>query len=1157
MTTTARDSMARAVRTELFGPVDGDAPQGRPRDTSSGPLHFGSWEATRGPWHDGSTGQEILSDMEPLRRYGIGVLFAKGTQGEHGARNANALTGVTGLPADDTVDSGTDAPDIPAIKSNDTDSDDFDLSDANSFQPSVMAVTFRAQIPVDGNLRVEASAASYERLTVRVKNASRDRTWWVRRPFRLSATATWKELGEQVQKLTTLRHEHSVETSLQPEIQVYTRPVPGINDPSCLLVTVALANTTPGTGSAAAMFQACFTVTPGHGATIEAYPDAPAPGQTESEDASTALLYREKLTYAIGHGCAAGWDDTGDSHASAVRAEPLPTYEVPSLTPDITWKDADGHRQILQVSMEELSKGTKAGHDQVERVLGLYGDWIAERRAEIATLGPEFHEAAHRHMELCERALLRMRAGWDLVRSDPLAEQAFRLANEAMLYQQIRSRLPRRDVTVGADGFLKINGPHPDPRPDGRTGHWRAFQIAFLLTSLPETVRPQASPHRETVDLIYFPTGGGKTEAYLGVAALSLLARRLRDPDDAGTDILMRYTLRLLTTQQFLRAAALICVLEGIRAREERENPGSLGRTPFTIGIWLGVASTPNNWDQAKKALARLVRDPRAENPFLLLRCPWCATQMGPVGTTGPKSRRQIAGYVQAGSKVEYRCPDNRCQYGGRRSLPVAIVDEDIYSRAPSLVIGTVDKFAMLAWRHEARALFGIGPTGRRTCSPPGLIIQDELHLIAGPLGSMVGLYEPVIEDLCTDHRSIPPVRPKIISSTATIRRFEKQIIDLYGRQEAALFPPHGLSEGRSFFAEPAQNPDGTPASGRLYVGIMSPSLGSIQTVQVRVAAATLQGANALPEAERDGYWTNLNFLNSLRELGNTVSLLQSDIPDYLIAMRKRDGIEPTAARWPRNVLELTSRRRSDEIPKAIDDLERKIGTDGCIDVCLASNIIEVGVDIERLALMTIVGQPKTTAQYIQVSGRVGRKWWETPGLVLTLYGAAKPRDRSHYERFRTYHQRLYAQVEPTSLTPFALPVLQRGLHGAVLAHMRQNAPDDLLVHPFPKEPFERALGLLADRAALTDPAAAPTLSNLAERRSREWAHWERTEWSANAIGGNPQQGLMRYPGASPSPEAKVPIWEVPTSMRSVDAECELRISVDYAIEAATTKEDE
>ncbi|WP_258934182.1 helicase C-terminal domain-containing protein [Nesterenkonia pannonica] len=233
----------------------------------------------------------------------------------------------------------------------------------------------------------------------------------------------------------------------------------------------------------------------------------------------------------------------------------------------------------------------------------------------------------------------------------------------------------------------------------------------------------------------------------------------------------------------------------------------------------------------------------------------------------------------------------------------------------------------------------------------------------------------------CVPTADAPCLSPKIIASTATIRRYEDQIKGIFGREEAALFPPHGLEEGHSFFAEPARQLDGSPEPGRRYVGVMSPSLGSMQTVQTRVAAATLQAATKIPEADRDGYWTNLNFLNSLRELGNTVSLLESDVPDYLTGLVRREGINP---RWPNRTLELTSRRRSDEIPKAIEQLQSRYAPgqehQEAIDICLASNIIEVGVDIDRLGLMTIVGQPKTTAQYIQVSGRVGRRADVSPG---------------------------------------------------------------------------------------------------------------------------------------------------------------------------------
>ncbi|MFZ2481307.1 MAG: helicase-related protein [Propioniciclava sp.] len=708
-----------------------------------------------------------------------------------------------------------------------------------------------------------------------------------------------------------------------------------------------------------------------------------------------------------------------------------------------------------------------------------------------------------------------------------------------MLLQQVRSGFELREAKQSGDGRWRVEGAHPALTvPTGR-GYWRPFQIAFLLAVLPELVEPERQT-RSDVDLIFFPTGGGKTEAYLGAAAVSLLSRRLRNPEDAGTDTLMRYTLRLLTAQQFLRAASLVCVLEDIR----EQNSDTLGAAPFGIGIWLGGSSTPNTWKQALDNLRALRRRPHEQNLFLLLRCPWCGAQMGPQPKKG--GGQEPIGYEEAAGRVVLRCIDGECKYSRRAGLPVHVVDDDIYEARPSIVIGTVDKFAMMAWRPRARNLFGLDGSGARKVSPPSLIIQDELHLISGPLGSMVGIYEPVIDELCTDRRGASPVLPKIIASTATVRRYEDQIKGLFGRETVALFPPHGLEEGRSFFAEPATSADGTPEPGRRYIGVMSASLGSTQTVQVRVAAATLQAAVDIPEEDRDGYWTNLNFLNSLRELGNTVSLLQADIPDYLTGLRRRDGIVP---RWPHRQMELTSRRRSDEIPKAIEQLQVRYAPgkerQEAIDICLASNIIEVGVDIDRLALMTIVGQPKTTAQYIQVSGRVGRNV-KTPGLVITIYGAAKPRDRSHYERFRTYHQQLYAQVEPTSVTPFAEPVLKRALHAAAISRMRQLNPT-LDPSPFPQAEFDDSIALLRARAALVDSEELPVFDQWVAERSRQWAKGERTTWATvNYLNGDPKQGLMRPAGDLADPGNKNITWETPMSMRSVDAECQLSVTLDY-----------
>ena len=492
--------------------------------------------------------------------------------------------------------------------------------------------------------------------------------------------------------------------------------------------------------------------------------------------------------------------------------------------------------------------------------------------------------------------------------------------------------------------------------------------------------------------------------------------RRLADPEDVGVDVLMRYTLRLLTAQQFQRAGALICAMEHLRLTD-----GDLGDNRFTIGIWVGSSVTPNDRAEARVVLRRLNRgDSYAENKFVVLRCPWCAAQMGEIKSTGRKQRNapRVAGYVERDRTVVLCCPDQTCEFAG--GLPIHVIDEDIYDDPPTLVIGTIDKFAMLAWRPEARALFGIGTDGRRCVSPPNLVIQDELHLISGPLGSLAGLYEPLIDELCTDRRDDRNCRPKIVTSTATIRRSEQQIRGLYGRTRSVLFPPHGLDADDSFFAQYAREPNGKLKPGRLYVGVHGPGLGSLQTAQVRTFAALLQAPSSLDREEQDPWWTLAVFFNSLRELGTSLSLLQSDIPDYLKVLRNRLGLRPEDVRRLWNVLELTGRLRNDEIPKAMEELE--IPTSGsrrAVDICLASSIVEVGIDIDRLSLMAVVGQPKTTSQYIQVTGRIGRKWWERPGLVATIYSASKPRDRSHFEKFRTYHERLYAQVEPTSVTPF------------------------------------------------------------------------------------------------------------------------------------------
>jgi hypothetical protein len=1155
----ARAIVEAGLRRELFGPAMEEAPLGDPIDCSNLSIRFETKAEANSQFHDRDTREEVLTRSDPLRRYGVGVLYSGGAVSSTVGSGLDEESSddpivIPGLPESEENPAQPPPEQKGNARQDQADSDDFDLSDANRRKPSAMAVSFKLRVPESGSILLKVTGAYYD--SVRVTAADEpglNFKWWVRRPFTVEGTILAETLLQQKKRsavsLCPIVTEPKTAPRIVPSATVFTRPVPNEVEDDLRLVTVAVVNDVRGTGPGSAFFQVGFAVTAQGGAMVEPYPDVEQP-DSDDEEKSIALLYRHQRTFAIGHGCAADWGAVQEAGAlvpvvASVRADSFPAYEVTSLTPDVFEILADGSRMPVSVSMEELAEGTDEGRAQVEKVLALYREWIEDRRASILDLPTRYRPAAVRHMDLCAEALGRMEEGWREVGSNERAARAFRLANYAMLYQQLRSRLPVRDVILGSDKIYRPKGPHPEPTPDERSGKWRAFQIAFVLASLPELVHPE-HPRRTLVDLIFFPTGGGKTEAYLGAAAISLLARRLRNKEDGGTDTIMRYTLRLLTAQQFLRASSLICVLEDVRSKNQNE----LGTIPFGIGVWLGGDSTPNNWKQAQKSLKSLQRDYYESNQFLLLKCPWCGTRMGPIR----KSKGQdTPGYELTGTKVILRCTDELCRFSGKRGLPVHVVDEDIYESQPSIVIGTVDKFAIMTWQPLARRLFGLGDQGEREFSPPGLIIQDELHLISGPLGSMVGLYEPVIDDLTTDRRNGRTIPAKIIASTATVRRYEDQIKALFGREQVALFPPHGLEEGHSFFAEPATLGDGSLAPGRRYVGVLSSSLGSTQTVQVRVAAATLQAGIRIPDlADRDGYWTNLNFLNSLRELGNTVSLLESDIPDYLVGLQRRDGVEP---RWCRNAFELTSRRRSDEIPKAIEQLQIELPDPDCIDVCLASNIIEVGVDIDRLGLMTIVGQPKTTAQYIQVSGRVGRNV-KSPGLVITIYGAFKPRDRSHYERFRTYHQQLYAQVEPTSVTPFAEPVLKRALHAAAIARMRQLEPG-LQPDPFPVIAFEEATELLRSRAELVDPDELATFDHWVRLRASIWELGERTAWAASSyFGGDPKQGLMRPAGEMPDPDSNNVTWDTPMSMRSVDAECQLQITRAYLDDEIESREE-
>ena len=1161
-----RNKIISTLIEELFGP----SPQGKEIDCSK-EITLDDPKMGFQPWRQLGSGEEILTRDAPTVRYGVGILFPVGTCLESEVLEPiidtmSATENNKGMLPNESIEDFK-----PQTKSNvinrveetlsenelpeERDDDNLDISSANIYKPSTMAVSLLVELLPHSFLRVQMTGGRYHRKSVKI--AGKDRTWWLRSPVSVTADFTSESLcadSEKQIKPTSITGDGTKELSI--DIEVFTRP----NQNRTSLLTVCLINRTAPKFSGndeACLFQTHFKVSmcaPDEKAEILPYPQHEFDDE-DPEKQSLNLLYRKSQTFAVGHGCASNWEVSKNhpDKAISVTAECLPVYEAPSITPDIKRKDSS----LIEISMAELAGlvAEKNGFDALTEMADRYEEWITEKHSEIRNFDHIYKQTSEEHLIRCSECLKRIRDGIQFLKQNKIAHQAFQFANHAILLQQICGQTPLREInfnttTASLEFSRAYNTPNLNVLPEGK-GKWRAFQIAFILMAV-KSVAEDKSPDHETVDLIWFPTGGGKTEAYLGLAAFAMFLRRLKNPADASSDVIMRYTLRLLTSQQFQRASGLMCSMDYLR----RVQPKLLGEKEFSIGIWLGGEVTPNTRQEALENLRELSKEPksyignRTPNRFVLTQCPWCGAQIGPIKYKGkvPKYVPHVVGYEPENKTVVFKCSDrHHCVFGDH--LPIYVIDDDIYENRPTLIIGTVDKFAMLAWKPDARTIFGLDADGKRIYSPPSLIIQDELHLISGPLGSMVGLYEAVIEELCTDRRQNNATKPKIISSTATIRRYSEQIKALYAREKVMLFPPPGINEEDSFFARYAKNDDFSFAPGKVYVGVNAPILGSMQTAQVRTFSSLLQAPVCFSNEGRDPWWTLVAFFNSLRELGNTLSLLQSDIPTRLQIIQNRTGAQVREMRQTRywKILELTGRMKNEEVSDAIPTLKVSCGEHNQpVDVCLASNIIEVGIDIDRLSLMAVVGQPKTTAQYIQVTGRIGRLWKERPGLIVTIYSPSKPRDRSHFEKFRSYHEKLYAQVEPTCVTPFSFPALERALHAVMVSYTRQCGDKKTADSPYPcpEKLLDNLYNVLLTRLQKFGNEDNENFKKLFNKRRAEWQQWKRTRWTAQW--NNDDAPLLTRSGSYINPEWEGICWPTPTSMRNVDAECEMEITSLY-----------
>ncbi len=864
------------------------------------------------------------------------------------------------------------------------------------------------------------------------------------------------------------------------------------------------------------------------------------------------LLYRNVKKYALGHGCSPLWN-VDENLIHEINSEFMPSFESKSIVPSKI--------SNVDFSMYNLSTKSKRSKEntcnELRKMCYEYSKWIdlIEKEAEFIEK-PNLQLTAKENVKLCRECNQRILNGINKLETDENTYKAFCLMNEAMLLQQmhhsIKPRIWKTDEPELSDKgtfvFPEIDNQETWCKNDRAVyGVWRPFQLAFILLNIFSISNPLSDEHKN-IELIWFPTGGGKTEAYLGLSSFTIFYNRLLNKKDKGTDIIMRYTLRLLTSQQYERAAALICACDYIRSQHEE----TLGKNEISIGLWVGGETTPNKHEDALILRRDLYSGKEYNiNPFVITKCPWCGAEMGILSTTDGKDPKinKIRGYQRdkIAKKFYFQCENSECHFShthGHR-LPLYLIDEDIYENPPSMLIGTVDKFAMLPFLPKANSVFGLDKNGERI-KIPSLIIQDELHLISGPLGSTVGLYETMIDYLCTDKRTSHQIlRPKIIASTATISMAKEQCHNLYGctHEQVKIFPSSGINAGESFFAH-VENTNNLP--GRLYVGLYMPGSSSPSTAAIHVLSSILQSATRIQSSARDPYWTNVVYFNSLKELGQAETWINADITEYSKTINKR--IDDGMNRYVNKHIELTSRIDGHRVTDYLNELNN---AEKPIDICLATNMISVGLDVSRLGLMTVMGQPKTSSEYIQATSRVGRGKY--PGIVFTIFSPSKPRDKSIFECFLSFHSKMYTYVEPTSVTPFSPQLRDRALAAIFFGMVRLNSseaffdkPQEILANQ--EDRILEVSSAIIDRVNAIDDNEKENTKVQIKQILKRWKSQNPIRYCYPFSLRNDYTDYTELPCFFPKTFVVNDDWNIssnsiPTSMRNVDKECCIQIS--------------
>lgn len=835
-------------------------------------------------------------------------------------------------------------------------------------------------------------------------------------------------------------------------------------------------------------FQTGFTIVPQNGSKI--LNKRPSERSHSENEALNNMLYRNNQDYATGHICSASWSVEDNS----ISAEWLPEEKVEDVSPegDPILKDALKACGVESYSAKELSSYDAETVISILKTLPeSYADWLSRVETdEKPSLEKQFQQTAEQQINSAREVITRADSSLDILMTNRTAMEAFQLANKAMCLQ----------------GSWQ-----------GYELEWRPFQLGFFLVVLESLIHREKD--RELMDLLWFPTGGGKTEAYLLIIAFVLFYRKLEkgglDQDD-GVAVISRYTLRALTTDQFQRTTALITACELVRLEALKSLKGSR----FSIGLWIGGDSTPNRYDGDDGADFAL-RHNKHPSPAVIDLCPCCKSKLDWVSHQDTK-------------KIGVYCRDSSCSVsrlsGG---LPVHTVDDQIYQERPSVVIGTVDKFIQICrFPDRTDTLFNIGTD----YMPPDLILQDELHLISGSLGTVTGLFELAIDSLS----SRGGIKPKIIGSTATIQRASEQVKDLFAR-EVRQFPPPIINSDSSFFSTKREN-----SSGRIYLGIST--AGRTPTYMLQALCGSLLQSIS-DERFNDGsidcnpYTTLCTYFNSLRILGGARTLLWEDAQKskhvYATNRNEKD-------REVTDLQELTSHISQDELKSTLARLRCDLTNENHIDMLLASVMLSVGVDIPRLGLMVVDGQPKSMSEYIQATSRVGRG--NIPGLIITLYNNSKARDRSHYENFKSWHASFYRHVEATSVTPFASRARDRGLRALIVA-LSLRATDmsaiDPSLTPSRREKIESdVIPLLLERIELIDKQEMDETENEIDSFLDDWESRGKLNYLWNDYRPKESLFISAEKAAQGAALGSVSLkdWTAPNSARDVEPDVGIKV---------------